>query len=83
MKIKLNKNQWEKMGKMAGWMKQAQESIDWDQKGPIQDYVKQCVGGMIDLRGGISRQNAAGQLVSHLINYYEWINKRVNVAGVD
>ena len=72
MKIKLSKSQWESMGKKAGWMKTAQTPVDWSQEGPIQNYVKKCVSGMIDLRGGISTQNAAGQLAHHITDYYEW-----------
>lgn len=80
MKIKLSKSQWEGIGKKAGWKKEAQEKMNWyENQGPIEKYVIQCVNGMIGLRGGISRQNAAGQLAHYVKEYYEEINKRVNV----
>lgn len=78
MKIKLSKTQWEETGRKAGWIKQAQEAHDWYNPGPIEAYTKKCVDGMIDLRGGISRQNAAGQLAHYVQLYYDHINKIVN-----
>ena len=47
---------------------------------PIDAYVKQCIDGMIDLRGGISRQNAAGQLLNRLERCCEEINASVDRA---
>jgi hypothetical protein len=80
MKIKLSKSQWEEMGKKANWIKEAQDKLNWlENSGPIEEYIKKCVQGMQDLRGGISTQNAAGQLAHYAKEYYEDINKRVNV----
>lgn len=36
---------------------------------PMRLYIKECVDGMIDLRGGISRINATEQLIMQLEKY--------------
>lgn len=47
---------------------------------PLCEYAKLCVDGMIGLRGGISRQNAAHQLLVHLTEYSRQIDYSVDHA---
>jgi len=47
----------------------------------IQRYARKCIQGMGDLRGGISFQNAAGQLLTAIQAIYDEVNKRVNVKS--
>jgi hypothetical protein len=44
----------------------------------IRRYTRKCIEGMSSLRGDISFQNAAGQLLHAVQEYYDEINKRVN-----
>jgi len=40
-------------------------------------YIEKCISGMIDLRGGISRLNATGQLIAALQCKYNEMNKYI------
>lgn len=72
MKITLSKNQWERIGKQAGWMKKAQDELGYDPEtySPPPITAKDIIKSEIRRNPSIKEED----LLDHILNCFDQAN---------